>query len=199
METKEKIYKAFYNSKKEWLYFTELKNITKLSNSSLQNVLKKLINIKEIKEDKQTSNIFYKISNSKKPSIFSLIDKKRFDNLNSEVRIPLKNLLEKTPCEIAHIILFGSASKKQEKENSDIDLVFVLYKFKNPKLQALYKKEIKQKIGALRKSINSESNYPLNIIFLDKDSFKASKDHLIIQAKQTGFPIYGLEQYYIKE
>jgi len=198
MEAKEKVYKAFYNCKKEWLYFTELKNITKLSNSSLQNILKKLIIIGEIEEDKQTSNIFYKIADSKKHLIFTLIDKERFDNLNPEVRIPLKNLLKKSPHEIAFIILFGSSSRKQEKEESDIDLIFVLYKFNNPKLQASYEKEIKQKIGTLKKAINSESNHPLNIIFINEDDFKISRDYLIMQAKQTGFPIYGAQQYYIK-
>ncbi len=191
MEAKEKIYRAFYNSKKEWLYFTELKNTTKLSNSSLQNILKKLTNTGNIKENKQASNIFYKISDSKKSLLFSPIDKERFDNLNPEIRIPLKNLLKKIPHEIAFIILFGSSSRKQEKKDSDIDLVCVLHKFKNLKLQTLYEKEIKQKISTLKKTINSESNYPLNIIFTDADNFKTSKDHLIMQAKQTGFPIYG--------
>ena len=127
------------------------------------------------------------------------MDKEKLNNLNLQVRIPLKNLLKRIPKGIESIILFGSSSRKQEKENSDIDLVFVLHKFDNQKLQESYQKEIKKIINNLKKSINSESNYPLNIIITDGHNFKKSKDHLIIQSKKTGFPIYGNYQYYIDD
>ncbi len=199
MEAKEKIYKAFYESGKEWLYFSELKGITNLSNSSLQNVLSKLLKLKQIREDKKTSNIYYKLSNSKKPQIFFSLDSDRLKSLNPGVRVPLNNFLKDLPDEIAFVILFGSSSRKQEKEGSDIDLLVVIYNFLDLKLQSLYEKEIKQKINALRKKINSESNYPLSITYITLDKFKISKDHLILQAKNYGYPIKGGLNYYKKD
>jgi predicted nucleotidyltransferase len=199
MEATEKVYKAFYGSGKEWLYFTEIKNITKLSNSSLQNVISKLLKSNKLEEDKKTSNIYYKISDSKKPEIYSKLDNERFSNLNLDIRIPLKNFLSNSPLEVEFILLFGSSSRKQEKESSDIDILIVLHKFKDNQLQKLYEKEIKQKIEGLRKKINSESNHPIHVVYSDLDSFKTSKDHLIVQAKITGFPIFGSWRYYIKD
>ena len=196
MKAEDKIYKAFYESKKEWLYFTEIRNLTKLSNSSLQNALLKLLNSKKIEGDKQTSNIYYKIFNTEKSEIFNILDKERLNKLNSNVKIPLKNFLKEIPSELEFIILFGSSSRKQEKESSDIDLLVVLHKFEDNQLQKLYEKEIKQQVEKLRRKINSESNHPLNIICINLDMFKTSKDYLITQAKNHGFPILGNQKYH---
>ena len=196
MEAKEKVYMAFYESGKEWLYFTELKNLTKLSNSSLQNVITKLLKLKQIEEDKKTSNVYYKLSDSKKSQIFSVLDEDRLRSLNPNVRIPINNFLKDLPDEIAFVILFGSSSRKQEKNDSDIDLLVVLYDFQNSKLQGLYEREIKKRVDTIRKKINSESIYPLNILYTTLDKFKISKDHLILQAKNYGFSIKGGSKYY---
>ena len=196
MKAEEKIYKVFYGSGKEWLYFTEIRNLTKLSNSSLQNALLKLLNSKKIEEDKQTSNVYYKISNAEKPEIYNTLDKERLNKLNSNIKIPLKNFLKEIPSELAFIILFGSSSRRQEKPDSDIDLLVVLHKFEDSQLQKLYEKEIKQKLEKLRKKVNSESNHPLNIVYINLDVFKTPKDHLITQAKNYGFPISGNLKYY---
>ncbi|MDP2672697.1 MAG: nucleotidyltransferase domain-containing protein [Nanoarchaeota archaeon] len=191
MKAEEKIYKAFYDAKNKRLYFSELKEKTKLSNSSLQNALKKLEKEKFLEIDKQTSNVFFRINENEKPIIFSQFDKIRLNNLNPEVRVPLKNWLNRLPAELYSVILFGSTSRKQEKEGSDIDLLVILFKFENDEFQKLYEKEIKQKINSLTKKINSESNYLLKVIFTNTDSFKITKDYLIKQAKETGFPIFG--------
>jgi len=196
MESIDRVYNAFYTEKNRWLYFSELIKKTGLSNSSLQNILNKLKKKGELETNKQTSNIFFKIIDTKKPFIFSKIDQKRLEDLNPEVRLPLKNWLKVFPKQIESVLLFGSASRKQEREGSDIDLVIILHKFSNEDLQKLYLKEIRQNIDKITKDINSESNYPLKPIFIDIDSFKTSKDHLINQAKETGFPIFGNLEYY---
>ena len=196
MKAEEKIYKTFYESKKEWLYFTEIKNLTKLSNSSLQNALLKLLNSKKIEEDKKTSNVYYRIFSTEKSEIFSILGKEKLNKLNPNVKIPLRNFLKEAPSELEFIIFFGSSSRKQEKENSDIDLLVVLHKFENDGLQKLYEKEIRKKLEVLKKRINSESNHPLSIIYTNLDMFKTSKDHLVTQAKNYGFPILGNLEYY---
>ncbi len=196
MKAENKLYKAFYDSKNSWLYFSELKKKTSLSNSSLQNILNKLEKQGKLEKDKKTSNIFFRIKPDEIPLIFSQIDKEKFDKLNNEVRIPLKNWLKEIPKGIEFILLFGSSSRKQEKEGSDIDLLVGMHKFDNEKLQKLYEKQIKQAINNLTKKINSESIYPLKVIFTNTDTFKITDDYLIKQAKETGFPIFGNLQYY---
>ena len=199
MEAKDKVYQVFYEAKNRWLYFSEIREKTKLSNSSLQNVLKKLEEEKILEIDKQSSNIFFRINEDEKPLIFSRFDKLKFNNLNPEIRIPLENWLKELPAEINSVILFGSASRKQEKEGSDIDILAILHNFTNDELRKLYEKEIKQKINNLTKKINSESNYPLKVIFSDTDSLKTSKDYLIKQAIETGFPIFGNLEYHTED
>jgi predicted nucleotidyltransferase len=196
MEAENKVFRAFYDSKNRWLYFSELRKKTGLSNSSLQNILNKLEKRGKLEKDKKTSNIFFRIKSDEIPLIFSQIDKEKFDKLNNEVRIPLKNWLKEIPKGIEFILLFGSSSRKQEKEGSDIDLLVGVYKFNNEKLQKLYEKQIKQSINNLTKKINSESIYPLKVIFTNTDTFKTTGDYLIKQARETGFPIFGNLQYY---
>ncbi len=195
MKAEQKIYKAFYDVKNIWLYFSELRKKTGLSNSSLQNVIAKLEKEKKLEVDKKTSNVFFRINQKEVPLIFAQIDKEKFESLNTEVRIPLRNWLKEITA-VEFILFFGSASRKKEKEDSDIDILVVLHKFEDKKLQDLYEKQIKQEINDLTKKINSESIYPLKVIFTTGDNFKTTKDHLIKQAGETGFPIFGNLQYY---
>lgn len=199
MEARDKLYKVFYDEKNRWLYFSKLKLKTGLSNSSLQNILGKLKDEGEIEVRKETSNIFFRIVHNKKVLIFSRIDYDRLDELNLGVKIPLKNWLKLLPSELEFVILFGSSSRKKEGEGSDIDLLIILHHFLDESLQALYEKEAKQKVNKIVKETNSESNYPLKVLFIDRDSFKTSKDYLILQAKETGFPIFGIDRYYKKD
>ena len=133
------------------------------------------------------------------PFIFSKIDRRRFEELNLGVRIPLKNWLKILPSELEFVILFGSASIKKEKEGSDIDLLIVLHNFSSKELQKLYEEDVRQKINKATRDVNSESNYPLRVIFAWGDSFKISKDYLIMQARETGFPIFGMDRYHKKD
>ena len=127
---------------------------------------------------------------------FTTFDRLRFNELNHGVKIPLKDFLNQAPKQIECILLFGSASRKQEKQGSDIDLMIILQTFSEEKLQELYEKEIKEKCESVRKKVNSRSNHPISLVFVNSKEFKISKDHLILQAKQTGFPIQWSFQYY---
>ena len=193
----EKVYSAFYLSKKEKIYFNELREINKLSISSLQNALTKLEKRREILKIKEKGNVFYSLIKKEEIAIkFTKFDILRFNELNLEIKIPLKDFLEQFPKQVKFILLFGSASRKQEKQESDIDLLVILQEFSDKKLQSLYEKEIKGKFETARKKVNSRSNHPLSLAFVDSKEFKISKDHLIIQAKETGFPIWGSFQHY---
>ncbi len=192
----EKVYYSFYISKKERMYFNEIREKTKMSISSLQNVFIKLEKSGKIIKIKEKANTFYTLKNKNIILLhFTNFDIQRVENLNRDVRIPLKEFIDEIK-EIAFIILFGSASIKQEKKGSDIDLLIVMYHFENNRLNNLYQKEIKKRFEQIKKTINSKSLYPLSLVFIDEEEFKTRKDYLLNEAKKTGFCIYNQQHYY---
>lgn len=183
METKDKVYQAFYESQKDTLYFNQLKELTKLSNSSLQNILRKMTKQKILEIEKTKSNTFYKIKNKK---IFSLkfceIAIEKFNSLNVNVKNPLINFIKNLPLDIYTIILFGSASRKKEKEESDIDLLIV----SNKKID----------LSKNKKQAELTSLYPVSLFQTTPEDFIKNKDPVIIQARKTGFPIYREQNFF---
>ena len=65
MKPENKVYKAYFNSKKNVLYFNEIKELSELSDSSLANTLNKLVKLGILHREKTKSNTFYKINNKK--------------------------------------------------------------------------------------------------------------------------------------
>ncbi|MFW6282470.1 MAG: nucleotidyltransferase domain-containing protein, partial [Minisyncoccales bacterium] len=65
MDAKNKIINAYLSSRKLELYFNELKDLTKLSNSSLQNALKIMVSNNLLSVKKTKAHTFYKILNKK--------------------------------------------------------------------------------------------------------------------------------------
>ena len=189
--SREKVYKAFFESNNEDLYYNQLKELTKLSYSSLQNVLKKLELSKEIIKTKTKSNTYYKLSYLK-PLEFAKISIELFNSLNCDVRVPLKEFIKQVPISIHSIVLFGSASIKKEKTNSDIDLLIILESFEDKVLQKHYEKEIKAKF----KKINISSIYPFSIAYTNIKEFKEQNDFLIKEVINTGFPLMNQQKYY---
>src|SRR3989344_5474239 len=126
MKPEDKIYNAYLGSKKNTLYFNEIKELSKLSDSSLTNTLNKLVKNSILAQEKTKSNTFYKINSKKLFALkFSEIAVQKFNNLNIAVKNPLKNFLKNIPKDIYTIVLFGSASRKEEQKESDIDILVV--------------------------------------------------------------------------
>jgi len=90
--------------------------------------------------------------------------------------------MENLPEDIYTIILFGSASRKEETKESDIDLLIVSNKKPN-----LSKNKAQAEIT---------SKYPISIFQAKMSEFKNNEDDVIIQAKKTGFPIYKEQNFY---
>lgn len=65
MKPEEKVYQAYFESKKSSLYFNEIKELSKLSDSSLANTLNKLTKNNTLTQEKTKSNTFYKIKDKK--------------------------------------------------------------------------------------------------------------------------------------
>jgi predicted nucleotidyltransferase len=185
MSTENKIYNSYLNMNKNQLYFRELQELTNSSSSSIQNSLNKLVKSKILEKNKTKSNTFYKIKNKKIFSLkFSEIAYNKFQNLNIGVKIPLSNFISKIPNNIYTVILFGSTSKKEETNKSDIDILIV----SNNEYNFNFEK--------LKKEINISSNYPISIFKCNINEFNENKDQIIIQARKTGFPIYHEQNFY---
>lgn len=183
MKAEDKVFKAYYQSKQLSLYFSQLKELTTLSNSSLQNVLNQLIKEGILELEKTKSNTFYRIKNKKIFSLkFAEISANRFASLKIGIKQPLKEFLNKIKDSVFTIVLFGSASSGKEEEGSDIDLVVAADRQLN--------------LDKITKEVNSTSNYPLNIFKTSVKKFKENEDHIIKQARQTGFPIMGEQNFY---
>lgn len=183
MKPEDKVYLAYFEAKKPELYFNEIKGLTELSDSSLANTLKRLVLEKILSVNKTKSNTYYQVRNKKLIALkFAEIALRKFNNLNRGVKIPLHNFLEKTSQNHYLVILFGSASRKEEKKGSDIDILIIADK--------------KQDFGAIKKEVDALSNYNLNIFTCSRYAFLNNSDHIIIQAKKTGFPIKGEQNFY---
>jgi predicted nucleotidyltransferase len=183
MKPEDKIYKAYFESKKSTLYFNEIKELSKLSDSSLTNTLNRLTKNNTLTKEKTKSNTFYKIKDKKLFALkFSEIAIQQFNELNTGVKIPLRNFLKNIPKETYTIILFGSASRKEEQKESDIDLLII----SNKKIDLTENK----------KEAEITSKHPLSIFQATISQFTENKDDIIIQARKTGFPIYKEQNFY---
>ncbi len=183
MKSENKIYEAFYEEKENKLYYNQIKEITQLSHSSLQNILERLTKLNLLKLIKTKSNTFYEINNKKHFTLkFSEIATKRFNELNIGIKTPLKYFLKDIPKEIYTIVLFGSTAIKEEQKGSDIDLLIV----SNSKIN----------IDSNKKEAEITSKYPFSIFPTTIKQFIENRDDIIIQARKTGFPIYKEQNFY---
>lgn len=183
MRPEEKIIQSFFDAKKNTLYFNELVASTNLSHSSLQNNLKKLINKNILRTEKSKAHRFYIINDLKFTALeFSQKAHQKFEQLHRSVRIPLTDFLKRIPRHHHCVVLFGSASRGMQKNGSDIDLLIVT--------------EHKKESNLIKKDIDAISKYPLSIFECSVKEFIKNEDHLIIQARQTGFPIFGEQFFY---
>lgn len=183
MKPEEKIYQAFFDSKEPKLYYNQIKEKTSLSHSSLQNALEKLKKAGVFVEEKTKSNTFYKIKDKKFFALkFSEIAVQKFNSLNIGIKTPLRNFLKNIPKEIYTIVLFGSISRKEEKKESDIDLLIVSSK--------------RIDLTVNKKEAEITSKYLISLFHATIVQFIQNKDDVIIQARKTGFPIYKEQNYY---
>lgn len=183
MKPEDKIYRAYFESKKETLYFNEIKELSKLSDSSLTNTLNKLTENNILKQEKTKSNTFYKIKNKKYMALkFSEIAIQKFEQLNLGVKSPLRNFLKNISNEIYTIVLFGSASRKEEQKGSDIDLLIVA----NQNID----------LNSNKKEAEITSKYPISIFKTSINQFIQNEDDVIMQARKTGFPIHKEQNFY---
>ena len=183
MKPEDKVYQAYFESKKNTLYFNEIKELSRLSDSSLTNTLNRLTKNNILTQEKTKANTFYNIKDKKLFALkFSEIALQKFNDLNLGVKTPLRNFLKNIPKETYTIILFGSTSRKEEQKGSDIDILIITNKkmdFKNNKKEA----EI-------------TSKHTISVFQATIDQFTENRNDLVIQARKTGFPICKEQNFY---
>ena len=178
-----KIYNAYFTARKRQLYFNELKELSGLSDSSLSNTLQQLVtqNILLKKPTKATTH--YAIHNKRLLTLkFSELALQTFQTLKPNIRIPLEHFINNTPQTTFTIILFGSASRQQERTDSDIDLLVVT--------------DHKTNFTTQKQKAEVTATHPLSIFTCTTQAFISGDDDVILQAKKTGFPIYKEQNYY---
>ncbi|MBN2880837.1 nucleotidyltransferase domain-containing protein [Candidatus Woesearchaeota archaeon] len=181
MKAEHKIYKTFLELKNN-IYFSQIKEHTKLSNSSLQNTIKKLLENNILSQIKNKSNVFYRIKDNKTFELkFAELAIEKFNNLNVNIKIPLLNFIKDIPKDTYCVVLFGSSSRKEEKKNSDIDILVVSTEKINPKH---------------KKNAELTSTKEISVFNCTINQFIENKDPVIIQARKTGFPIYKEQNFY---
>lgn len=178
-----KVYNAYFETRKSSLYFNEIKELSKLSDSSLASALKELVKNNILSQEKTKSNTFYHIKDRK---IFALMFSEKalekFNNLNTGVKVPLMNFLKNIPNDIYTIVLFGSASRKEEQKGSDIDLLII----SNKKID----------LSTNKREGELTSKHNISLFNANITQFVEKKDDVIIQAFKTGFPIFKEQNFY---
>jgi predicted nucleotidyltransferase len=183
MNAEEKMYQAFFDLKEDRLYYNQLKEYAQLSHSSLQNVLEKLTASGILAKEKTKSNTFYRINNKKLFALkFSECAMNKFNSLNANIKVPLRNFLKDLPKETFTVILFGSASRKEEQKSSDIDLLIVIDKNVD--------------LSRNKREAELTAKHTLSLCKATVEEFFAPKDDVVVQARKTGFPIYKEQNFY---
>ena len=183
MKPEDKVYRAYFESKKQSLYFNEIKELSKLSDSSLASTLAKFVKNGITVQEKTKSNTYYHIKDNKLFALkFSEIAMQKFNDLSTVIKVPLRNFLKAMPEDVYTVVLFGSVSRKEEQEDSDIDLLIISNK--------------RPDLSKNKKEAQLTAKYPLSLFNATITQFKENKDDIVMQARKTGFPIYKEQNFY---
>lgn len=183
MRPEEKIYRAYRESGKQVLYFNEIKELTGLSDSSLTNALRRLVKSEALGREQTKSNTFYSLKDKKLAALrFSELAAQAFDRLNPGVKTPLRHFLKDIPPEAYTIVLFGSAARREERRESDIDLLVVGRKGMD--------------LAKSRKEAQVTSRHRISVFQATVRQFLENEDEVVVQARKTGFPIHKEQNFY---
>ena len=106
----------------------------------------------------------------------------KFNDLSTVIKVPLRNFLKAMPEDVYTVVLFGSVSRKEEQEDSDIDLLIISNK--------------RPDLSKNKKEAQLTAKYPLSLFNATITQFKENKDDIVMQARKTGFPIYKEQNFY---
>lgn len=141
----------------EWKTVQEIKKASRLSKAAIHLILDKLFKLNLLERDQKGKTYLYRVS-SISPTFCILSQFKVLNNL-----INISPLLKKLVLISEKIILFGSASRGEDLENSDIDLFVVTHNI-NEVNKLIKKYSTDRKIKAIIRA-------PIDYIKLEQTDF----------------------------
>ena len=154
-----------------------------------------IINFEKIGNSKQCS---LNLKNEKCRHLLTEVDMQRKEQIynNKILKQILKELTlkitEKFISNIHSIILFGSYAKGNARKDSDIDLIFIVSNIRSRRLR----KEIERECASYQYSHNTKVSPIITDIKEFKIMLKAKELTVGKEARESGVPIYGSEQYW---
>lgn len=155
----EKIMKFFFNLPSQRFHIRELSRLTKIPVSTVSRIIKEILK-KDLLLIKRKTPILELEANLNSKEF---INNKKDFNLFQMRKTGFINFLISKYNEPEAIILFGSYSKGEDNEKSDIDILVITNKKINPNLEK-YEKLLKRKIHLIEMSIKEIKSELLNNI-----------------------------------
>src|SRR3989344_5950998 len=118
-----KILKLFYDNHNSPLHLREIARETKINESGISRHLNNLVKQGVLRFSKEANLKKFSVIKSQIPSIFSLFDEERLENLPLIRKNAIKIFLKKLKKKPSLVIVFGSTAKETFRKDSDIDIL----------------------------------------------------------------------------
>lgn len=154
MYEKTNILSIFTENPERWFHLREFSKVARINVSTAKKYLEIIHKEGMILRKKERNLVLYK-ANRENPEFINL---KKFYLIGKIIKSGLLDFIEKE-YNFPPIILYGSASKGEDSENSDIDIFVLSEKTKHPSL-AVFEKKLKRSI---------------HLIIMNKEDFRKAK------------------------
>ncbi len=180
------ILKLFYDNHNAPIHLREISRRIKLNESSSTRHLKVLAKNKTLITKKEANLKMFYISKSAISSIYPLFDEERVNSLPLLRRNAILYYLKQLEQKPIALLVFGSTAKGTAQEDSDLDLLEIVYSRKDRK---------KAKEQVLAQTGIRIQNFQITEIEFRKE-LKLKQDQLVQSAITTGFPVFNCKYYY---
>lgn len=154
-----KILKAFLNNPSKELYGREIERLAKTSHERTISYLNELVKKKVLIRETRGRQVFFKLNKNNELTIKALslgeMERKTEFMAGNDLAFVIRDVIFRAikECQpyIYSVMLFGSVARKQQRESSDIDLLFIL--LKNGRIKSRIESIIKQQSTITGKEI----------------------------------------------
>ncbi len=180
------ILKLFYDQVNAPLHLREISRRIKLNESSATRHLNALAKNKILITKKEANLKLFSIYKPAISSIYPLFDEERLSSLPLLRRNAILYYLKQLEQKPVILLIFGSTAKGTAQEDSDLDLLEVVYAKKDRKKAKEY---VLAQTGVRVQSFQiTEKEF--------QNELKLKKDQLVQSAINTGFPVFNCKYYY---
>lgn len=180
------IMKLFYNNRNSPLHLREISRLLKLNESTVSSRLNDLVKNKILKFESEANLKKFQVNAESMKIIFPLFDNEKLEHLpllrKNAIKDYLKNLKEKPIL----MVVFGSTSRGNFSDESDIDILEIYHNKVNND-DARNKAE---NLSGIKIQCFSLTEKQFNLELIEK------KDNVIQTALKTGFPVFNEKYFY---